>query len=424
MWKMNAESEVECKLWYRIINWVMIGYCIIELLKIMFHVYHTLKRYNTWGFTEFLINYRGGFVRRGMIGELLYQSHAHFDIGLRWPIFLIFTISFFCLLGYIFRHIKVKKLCWWIVPLNVCMLGADFARKDNLCMLCVLSALWVYVRMKWLLWKVVCVNAILIIALNIHECTFFIIVPFMVFLFLRDNKLHANIYMRSICMLPSILMMTLLCAYKGNPEIAQTIWESWSPITHWASVPERSIQAIGWTGQGAVEFHFKVNFLMKSMGLYGFLTKPLVWLLVIYVCCSVLFIKKTTEQKRREITAFIGIMIFQFISLFPMFSVLSCDGSRICFYWTVSSILIYLILPSNSYEKLYPARLYDVLERASNRLAGQAPWVPITLLFVVCISPEFTNISAAMQHSVLGAYYSASSFIDPLCRLFVRFLSL
>lgn len=421
---MDTESDVDAKWWYKVINLVMIGYCIIEIIKIMFHVYHSLKWYYTWEFTEFLINYRGGFVRRGMIGEILYQSYAQFDISLRWTVFCIITISFFCVLGYILRHVKMKKLCWWILPLNVCMFGADFARKDYLCMLCALFALWVYVRMKRLLWKMVCVNAILMIALNIHECTFFIIVPFMMLLFLRDDKNRTNIYVRSVCMLPSILMMTVLCVCKGNPEIAQTIWDSWTPITHWYANPEGSIQAIGWTGQKAVEFHSGVNFLMKSMGLYGWLTKPIVWLLVIYVCCSVLFIKKKAEQKHREIAAFMGIMIIQFISLFPMFTVLSCDGGRICFYWTVSSILIYLTLPSGFYEKLYSARFRAALERASTRLVGQAPYVPIMLLVVLCISPIGTGISGAMGHSVLGAYYGAPSHFYPICRLFMHYLAL
>jgi hypothetical protein len=60
-----------------------------------------------WNITEWLINYQGGFVRRGLPGEMLYQISHHFGIT---PYYII---VFVCLLLYvsltIFFCVSYKK---------------------------------------------------------------------------------------------------------------------------------------------------------------------------------------------------------------------------------------------------------------------------------------------------------------------------
>ena len=46
--------------------------------------------------TEWVINYQGGFVRRGLLGEVVFQISNLFNLNLRFS-FLIFQ-SFLCLL--------------------------------------------------------------------------------------------------------------------------------------------------------------------------------------------------------------------------------------------------------------------------------------------------------------------------------------
>ena len=38
--------------------------------------------------SEWLINYQGGFTRRGLIGEICFQIAKYFDLSLRFVIFL------------------------------------------------------------------------------------------------------------------------------------------------------------------------------------------------------------------------------------------------------------------------------------------------------------------------------------------------
>ena len=61
--------------------------------------------HNSWKIGDWLINYQGGFVRRGLLGELIYQVSffTHIDPGLY---VIIFQICFYA----IFLNLKMTLL--------------------------------------------------------------------------------------------------------------------------------------------------------------------------------------------------------------------------------------------------------------------------------------------------------------------------
>ncbi len=61
--------------------------------------------------SEWIINYQGGFIKRGLIGEICFQIAKHFDLSLRFVIFLFqsFIYSIFLILIYrFFRNIPTN----------------------------------------------------------------------------------------------------------------------------------------------------------------------------------------------------------------------------------------------------------------------------------------------------------------------------
>jgi len=63
--------------------------------------------------SEWLINYQGGFTKRGLIGEICFQIALHFDLSLRFVIFLFqsFIYSIFLILIYrFFRNIPTNLI--------------------------------------------------------------------------------------------------------------------------------------------------------------------------------------------------------------------------------------------------------------------------------------------------------------------------
>ena len=63
--------------------------------------------------SEWFINYQGGFIKRGLIGEICFQIAIHFDLSLRFVIFLFqsFIYSIFLILIYrFFRNIPINLI--------------------------------------------------------------------------------------------------------------------------------------------------------------------------------------------------------------------------------------------------------------------------------------------------------------------------
>jgi hypothetical protein len=64
---------------------------------------------NDWGISEWIINYQGGFTRRGLPGEISYQISKFFDFNLRFIIFLTQTIFYSIYLVLIYNFFKRVK---------------------------------------------------------------------------------------------------------------------------------------------------------------------------------------------------------------------------------------------------------------------------------------------------------------------------
>ena len=69
-----------------------------------------LSLYESWGISEWLINYQGGFVRRGLAGEILYRLYQIHP----YPVpYLIIGINVACLVGLISLCIILFRRMNW-----------------------------------------------------------------------------------------------------------------------------------------------------------------------------------------------------------------------------------------------------------------------------------------------------------------------
>ena len=311
--------------------------------------------------SEFLINYQGGFIRRGLLGECLYSLHNITKIDPRYVIWSICVVSLLLLLYILIRRSIAKNICWYFLPLSFGLGGADFIRKDYLCMLLILYAICLYKKNKNIIYRFINVNLILIVAINLHECVFFMIIPAFFVLFYSSTQNRTAFKYAS--MLPCLIMMIMVSIFKGNVHIAQTINNSWidvypnfKNIIITENMNFNSITAIGWDTQWAIDFHIHENFFKKTTLAYGLLTKPINWILIIYAVNNIIFINKPVSRLNNfsNTHCFLGIMIFQFFSILPMLTILSCDASRVYFYWATTSLIIYLYIPQTQIELAFP----------------------------------------------------------------------
>ena len=57
--------------------------------------------------TEWVINYQGGFVRRGLIGEIVYQISIFFDLNLRFCFLILQSSLYLIYYYYVYKLFKV-----------------------------------------------------------------------------------------------------------------------------------------------------------------------------------------------------------------------------------------------------------------------------------------------------------------------------
>ena len=97
----------------KINNQYILLYLIILLLFSYFFLYFKHQVGNDSTVSEWLINYEGGFTRRGLTGQVIILLSRFFDTELRWTIFV--SQSFFCtfyffLLWHLLKDIKTNRI--------------------------------------------------------------------------------------------------------------------------------------------------------------------------------------------------------------------------------------------------------------------------------------------------------------------------
>ena len=316
---------------------------------------------DSWTIGEWLINYQGGFVRRGFLGEGIYFLCNVIEVS---PIFIIWFIS---ITSYIllvkFTIFEAKGKVSLVFLLSPCVflapiVGDFLIRKDILIILIFLFNLKI---LKTPNPNTFFLNILNIFGILIHES--FAIYALPIQLFVYANKI--DIAKKKIILLkfvPSILFFIGCLIFKGDQDKAMFIHQSWInksflfPFENLNyELPLGAINAIGWDIQNVLKI------LLESLTEFkGILWMPLIWLATAIFLGS--FFLGDYSGKDFKIKSFI--LSFQFLP----FSILCFSGwdyGRWIFIWILSSTLIYCIcgeeLKSFKYMQVILLR-YDMIE--------------------------------------------------------------
>ena len=93
-------------------------YILISLATSIFFLYHKFQFPTDWTTSEWLINYQGGFVRRGLVGEILIQINSFLNFEIRnlvfiFEIFLLFIYYFYIIV--FFKKVDFSPLIILII---------------------------------------------------------------------------------------------------------------------------------------------------------------------------------------------------------------------------------------------------------------------------------------------------------------------
>jgi hypothetical protein len=306
--------------------------------------------HGSWQITEWLINYQGGFVRRGLPGQvILYISDF---LGIHANYIAIFVSLLVYIFLVIYLLIKTRHKFAALLIISPIVMGApayqDFIiRKDVLGIIFFLVCLKILFSKKKNILKYFSLNLVAIIALLSHEAFFFFAIPAMGFIiFQSDSRPNDSLFEKISYVLavlsPSLLAFCICVVHKGDPIIAHAINLSW--IDLWKSIepnsccfdkPKAAIDAIQWTTKQGLSLSYSLLFAF-SMGIYV----PLAWLVTI-IMCSFFILSFSIKLENAEYKNILSILIFQLIMIAPLF-ILGWDFGRWIFLWSASAIILYI----------------------------------------------------------------------------------
>ncbi len=296
----------------------------------------------SWNVTELLINYESGFVRRGLLGHLIFFCCEYFGLP---PYNIVLSICIICILLYI--YLFTNKLFEKQLPLflstSVLMLASpifsgDWVRKDILIMIFFFFSMkLLFLKYKYA--KLLCCLLLCISSL-IHESAFFFTFPIIFCVIFLENKSKRPI--KYIPLLLPLCIFIMIVISKGNQEVANNILDSWN-ITD--RTTGNSITSLGWP----LKFGIKISYLQQTTFTdNGLIFPPLLWGLIILIVYFLLVnlptFQKNLEKYETQRKFIFILATIQFISILPLF-LLGCDYGRWIFYWSSTSICIFLFAP-------------------------------------------------------------------------------
>lgn len=343
------------------------------------------------GISELLINYEGGFVRRGAFGQLLFEICSNFHIS-PYPIIIAVYMLSFLFVTVFFVHTLVKQeLSLYLMPMAFFACGfvtdgGSWIRKDCMMIAGLIFTLIAFQKSKRVSSKILWVNAITMLMTLNHEAYLFFSVPVLFLIFyarFSEVNDHSSLSSRIkplvyslACLSPSLACALLCFAYKGDYNIVHAIWRSWIPLIGEQPVGY-SVDALGWNTGKTISTHFHKNFLEPVSGsipIPSIFKWMAIFPIVYYLSVNTLWVfQKKSNQSEEDRTYLSFLVVFQFICLLPMFTVLSCDYLRLMHYWILSSFAVYLLIPKRLFLLAVPQPLLTLTSNANHLMNRIVP---------------------------------------------------
>lgn len=399
--------------------------------SILIRIAHTLAKAafidpNSYQFSEFLINFEGGFVRRGFLGQLLYWFCEYTQLSPFPIISAICLIAWVIFLCFFFKKFKHLGYCWWFLasPLFWGPPGSVI-RKDYLCYLVIIAMLYIVKSCNLNTLRTLALFLLGTFGMFLHEAFVFFGIPIIGLALISQKRTRIK---GIIFSLVGCLLFLMFSYFKGSTDIVNSILNSWNTILGRDTLiyTSNSIEALGKDAVTQFKFHIYHNlheYNDPSFGWAGIILRPLFAIASYYLIVNFIFIfKEFSPQKETQLRTSLSILyIFSLLCLTPMFTFLSCDYGRLYQYAVVPSLAALIILPEPILTGLFPKRLKTLVERFNNKmneLVIPSKGLMIILLVILAPTPSCFTPWFAFESSILGNYCNVLNI------LFVKLLNI
>lgn len=303
---------------------------------------------NSWQITEWLINFAGGFVRRGLPGEILLHLSGALGVPANRLAIGVSVIVYAAML-YLLAS-RTRGVFPFAVVASSLLMGApalqDFiVRKDVLVVLLFAACVNLVASASRNNLVFLCFGFLCSLGVLIHESFAFVsAVPLMCMVAGRKSDGEAGStprYVRVASLGIFLLVpLFLVTVFKGDRIVADSIDASWQPL--WNSMDAaRDVTGPSGAAIQALSSDFSQSLANSatvlgsfSMGVYV----PLAWLATIALCFWMLvqfLVPEASGLKGR----LAHILVIQLACVSPLF-LLGWDFGRWIFLWTSSSVVI------------------------------------------------------------------------------------
>ena len=305
---------------------------------ILFLTYHLNEFPNKYVFTDWLINYEGGFVRRGLLGQIIYKTAEITNLEIKYIIlyFQIFSyLVYFYLFWLFFQKIKINYF-WYLLVFSPVLFLYPLSELEALgrkeIIVITLFLLFAYIKYNNLNNLIYSFVGIFSLSTLIHEVTVFYFFHYIFVIYLKNKfqikKKFSNT--NYLLIFFSIIILLYLSLYLHNFVNLQQIVSSYS---YGLSIESGSFSHIKpKVDEAFIKILNKVNF-------FSFLRI----IFLILITLSPLFFFVRIEKK--YMTKFLNLKILIFISLIlsiPLYFLMFVLGRVI--YINYNYLVVILIL--------------------------------------------------------------------------------
>ena len=393
---------------HRLLSWLILFlFSVPCCLKFLGIIKFQLIQYDYWlyGISDWLINYEGGFVRRGIVGQILWIVEQYYSYDPRTAILLVVIVSSISILFLIVRLFTKNGWSLLIIPTGFC-LGFLFlnieVRRDCLSLLLTFFIFLNYKKLmlhpkKWSIWFLFYVLSIFQILMQ--EASFFYTFPLLMLCCYmnKDDQGCSTCIKLGKCLLqfiPILVTMLLACTFKGNEDIVNIIWNSWKEVfaIYDTNYPLTEIglgvKALAWDSSMTFKNHLCWAYLgYNSPSYWNILFVFINWMAAYYLLTCLNVADMCIYPKQRMDNVLMSNVVFvQFVAMLPLFTFLSCDWGRTIPYWVLSSLFFYHIFKCN--RLLFPIPLSCLSERIQTAIShNRLLYSPYTYILIILLTP-------------------------------------
>lgn len=396
-------------------KWLYILISLILIISVSYKlcIVTWIQDYNFGSIQELMISYGGGVVRRGLLGELIYQLIVATNINeLQVILALCVTAYLFVTCTLVYFFVK-RRYSWWIIASPfMCGMVLFIIRKDFiLYSIFIISILILRENVSGT--KYLAAILLTVFAILTHEAYVFWGVPLVTIAMIAKRYKTSN-YVAFL--LISLCAFGLMSYFKGSYDVAHQIVDAWNPVLQHSQLTYMytgPIGALGWDLSYAIDFHLHKNFHSGTFGWSYAILRPLCLLLGYWLVTNILFTLRghNTSVVGSSKNVLSCLVATGYLCMIPMFTVLSCDFGRSVQHISIAAFSLFMIFD----EKDLNAALHPKLKKVINGLdkilckllKPSYVLIILALLFVAEIPYEH-NLLIGFVQSPVGSLLQAA----------------